>query len=227
MKKFIFCFFLFFTFFVFSSDIVLARIGVGVNTGKIQVKEKLQAGMIYELPPITVINTGDEPGDYETTVSYHQDQTELRPKKDWFIFSPQKFHLDPDKAQIVEVKINLPLTIEPGDYFAYLEAHPLKNVQKGATSLGVAAASKLYFTVTPANILYGIYYKITSFWNIYSPWPQRLVVLAGLVAAVFFFKRFFNIQINFKKTETKLNSEIKHFKKIKILEPDEIRKKDE
>jgi len=190
--------FLFAVFTLFSNT-AFAKIGVGVNTGKIQVDEKLKAGMIYKLPPITVINTGDEPAEYEASVAYHQDQPELRPEQNWFIFTPQKFHLEPGKGQLVEIKINLPLRIEPGNYFAYLEGHPLAQVQKGKATIGVAAASKLYFTVVPANIFYGIYYKITSFWKVYSPWPQRVTIALLIIASLLLFKKFFNIKINVKK----------------------------
>lgn len=193
----------FFIVFSFLPNAAFAKIGVGVNTGKIQVDEKLKSGMIYKLPPITVINTGDEPAEYETSVAYHQDQPELRPQQDWFIFSPQKFHLEPGKAQLVEIKINLPLRIEPGDYFAYLEGHPVATVQKGTTTLGVAAAAKLYFTVVPANIFYGIYYKIITFFKAYAPWPQRVLIAILIIGLLILFKKFFNIQLSLKKPASK------------------------
>lgn len=201
MKKLFICLTFLFAVFTLFSNTAFARIGVGVNTGKIQVDEKLKAGMIYKLPSITVINTGDEPAEYGTSVAYHQDQSELRPKQDWFIFTPQKFHLEPGKGQLVEIKINLPLTIEPGNYFAYLEGHPIATVKKGTTTLGVAAASKLYFTVVPANILYGIYYKISTFFSVYDPWPQRALISIILIAIILLFKKFFNFQVNLKKAE--------------------------
>lgn len=191
-------FFLFFTIYT-NTNSVFARIGVGVNTGKIQVDEKLKSGMIYKLPSITVINTGDEPAEYGTSVAYHQDQTELLPDKNWFIFTPSSFHLEPGKAQLVDIKINLPIKTEPGDYFAYLEGHPIATVKKGNTTLGVAAAAKLYFTVVPANIFYGIYYKITTFFNVYSPWPQRALIAIAVIAVLIFIKKNFNININMKK----------------------------
>jgi len=183
--------------------VFFAKIGVGVNTGKIQVDEKLKAGMIYKLPPITVINTGDEPAEYETSIAYHQDQPELRPKQDWFIFTPQKFHLEPGKGQLVEIKINLPLKIEQGDYFAYLEGHPIATVKKGTANIGVAAAAKLYFTVVPANIFYGIYYKIVTFFKVYAPWPQRALIAILIISLLVLFKKFFNVQVNLKKPDDK------------------------
>lgn len=189
--------------FALFSNIALAKIGVGVNTGKIQVDEKLKAGMIYKLPPITIINTGDEPSEYGTSIGYHQDQPELWPKQDWFIFTPRQFHLEPGKAQLVEIKINLPLKIEPGDYFAYLEGHPVATAKKGTTTIGVAAAAKLYFTVVPANIFYGIYYKIVTFFKVYAPWPQRVVIALLIVGLLVIFKKFFNIKVNLKKPDNK------------------------
>lgn len=196
MKK-----FLLIVIFLFSlfPNTVFARIGVGVGTGKIQVEDKLKPGIIYELPSLTVLNTGDEESDYEVNVSYHEKQPQLRPPQSWFIFSPSKFHLEPGKAQTVTIKLNLPVRTEPGDYFAYLEGHPFKKSQSGNTTIGIAAAAKLYFTVIPGNFLEGIYYKIISFWKVYSPWPQRLLILLAIGTAYLWVRKHFNIQIGLKK----------------------------
>lgn len=196
MKKFIFVLILLT---LILPSTVFAKIGVGVGTGKIQVEDKLKPGIIYELPSLTVLNTGDEPSDYEVNVSYHEKQPQLRPPQSWFIFSPQKFHLEPGKAQTVTIKLNLPVRTEPGEYFAYLEGHPFKKAVSGNTTIGVAAASKLYFTTIPGNLFEGIYYKIVSFWKVYSPWPQRALILIGIILILGLFKRFFNIQIGLKK----------------------------
>ncbi len=197
MMKF-FIAFLFSVFFLFPS-IVSASIGVGVGTGKIQVDEKLKPGIIYELPPLTVINTGDEASEYEVNISYHEAQPELKPQESWFILSPKTFQLEPGGTQVVDIKLNLPIRAEPGNYFAYLEGHPFKKSVSGNTVIGVAAAAKLYFTVVPANPLAGIFYKVISFWNVYAPWPQRVAIGLAVVLALAFFKKFFNIQVNVKK----------------------------
>lgn len=182
------------------------KIGVGVGTGKIQVDEQLKPGTIYQLPVVTVLNTGDTPSDYKVSVAYHQDQKEKRPEASWFIFSPSEFRLDPTGVKAVEIKLNLPVRTEPGDYFAYLEASPLEKAEKGKTSIGVAAAAKLYFTVVPANPLEGLYYKITSFWRVYSPWTERASIAILALIFLLVFKRFFNVQVNLKpakKEETR------------------------
>lgn len=184
--------------FVFSPS-TLAKIGVGVGTGKIQVEDELKGGMIYELPPLTVLNTGDEPSDYEVAVSYHQNQPELKPPQEWFSFHPDRFHLEPEGVQIVEIKLNLPVRTEPGDYLAYLEGHPVKKSEIGQTTIGVAAAAKLYFTVVPANFLQGIYYRLTTFWRIYAPWTNILAVLILALIGWFLFRRFFKIQFGLSR----------------------------
>lgn len=176
-----------------------ARIGVGVATGKIQVHDKLKPGLIYNLPPLTVINTGDVPSDYAVSLTYFEKQKQMKPSDSWFIFSPQTFHLDPGNVQVVNIKLNLPLAVTPGDYFGFLEAHPLQKDTEGKTTVGIAAAAKLYFTVVPANIFQALYYKIVSFWNIYAPWPQRTVMLLLVVGAFFLARKYLNIQIGVKK----------------------------
>jgi len=178
---------------------VLAKIGVGVGTGKIQVDEKLKPGIIYNLPSLAVINTGNEPSDYVVSISFQQDQPEIKPDQNWFVFTPSKFYLQPGEVKNVSIKLNLPLKVIPGDYFAYLEAQPVKRVENGKTSIGVAAAAKLYFTVVPANILQGIYYKVVSLFKVYAPWPQRAAALLGLIVVFIFVKKYLKINIGLKQ----------------------------
>lgn len=182
--------------------VVLARIGVGVGTGKIQVDQKLKAGLIYTLPPLTVLNTGDEPSEYEVGIQYHENQPEMRPPKEWFSFEPLNFHLEPGKSQVVQIKLTLPVKgVKPGDYFAFLQGFPTKKAQVGGTSVGVAAAAKLYFTVAPANIFVGIYYRIASLYKLYAPWSYVISAIIIVALLIVLFRRYFsfNIGINVKK----------------------------
>ena len=175
-----------------------ARVGVGVNLGKIELDESLKPGGIYNFPSLGVINTGDEAGDYEVAVTYHQDQPQLRADQKWFDFSPSQFHLEAGKSQSVEVTLNLPMKVKPGDYFCYLEAHPIIKAGPG-TTIGVAAATKTYFTVAPANIWQAIYYRISSFFTMNAPWSY--VVLAVVITAIILviFRKFFSFKINIRK----------------------------
>jgi len=208
MRKAFLFFFLIFIPFFFPVP-VSARLGVGVGTGKIVVSDILKPGIIYNLPEVAVLNTGDQPSEYGITVAYHQDQPELQPPKEWFTFTPSQFHLEPGKVQLVKIKLNLPIRTVPGEYFAYLEGFPVQPSDNGATIVGIAAASKLYFTVAPANLITGIYYRVLSFWKEYQPWTDRISRFVIIVLVVIVFSRFFKIEIKGFSKGKKENGELR------------------
>lgn len=184
-----------------------AAVGVGVGTGKIIVDEPLKPGLIYTLPTLSVLNTGDEAGDYGVSIEYHEGQEAradmgFKPAEGWFTFEPANFHLEPGTSQTVQIRLNLPVNgIRPGQYFAYLEGHPVQATVAGQTRVGIAAAAKLYFTVEPANFIAGVYYRVMSLFALYAPWSYvgLAIVAAGVLIALF--RRFFsfNLGISFKK----------------------------
>lgn len=193
MKKIII--FLLIAVFVFPS-MALARIGVGVGIGKIEIDKPLKPGGVFDLTSLVVLNTGDEPADYEITVAYHSEQLQIRPAQEWFSFSPSSFHLEPGQVQSVAVKLTLPVKAKPGDYFAYLQGQPIKKVATaGGATIGVAAATKLYFKIVPANIWQGIYYRFIFLYSRYHPWDT--IVLAMIFIALFlrFIVKRFKFQI--------------------------------
>ena len=182
--------------------ITSARIGVGVGTGKIQVDQPMKAGLIYTLPPLTIVNTGDEPSNYTVDVQYRETQPEMKPDKSWFTFEPVDFYLEPGQTQVVQMKLNLPITgAQPGDYFCFLQGAPVQTADVQGTSIGVAAAAKLYFTVAPGNVFVGLYFRSISLLKIYAPWSYVVVgvVLAALLLIIL--SRFvsLNLGISFKK----------------------------
>lgn len=189
---------LFLAFFIFLvlPLAVFARIGVGVGIGKMQVEKKLKPGMVLQLPSLPILNTGDEPSEYEATVEYHEGVPELWPPREWISFNPQKFYLEPGKVQQVEVTLSVSVKAQPGDYFCYLEGHPIKKKSgQGGASIGVAAAAKLYFTVVPANIFQGIYYRFISLYSRYHPWDTIILAIIFAAILILLFRKRFKIQI--------------------------------
>ncbi len=182
--------------FLLMPILVFARIGVGVGSGKIEVKEKLKPGQSYNLPLLPIINNGDEPSEYEATVEYHEGIPQLWPPREWIKFTPQKFYLEPGQVKNVVVELNLPVKAKPGDYFAYLEGHPVKKtVGTGGATIGVAAAAKLYFTVVPANIFSAWYYKLSALYRQYYPYDIITVGLLAALYVVYLVKKNFKFQI--------------------------------
>ncbi len=187
-----------FLLFMFPS-IALATIGVGVGTGKIVVTEKLHAGIVYKLPSLTVINTGDETAEYSADVAFMEKQPEMKPDKSWFSFEPLNFNLEPGQVQKVEITLTLPLKVVPGKYFAFLEGFPTKKASGGQTTIGIAAASKLYFEITPSNIFQGVYYRVLSLWKNNQPYSNFLGGSVVAVIVIILFRKFLRIEVGFKK----------------------------
>jgi len=185
--------------FLFSSySIVVAKVGVGMGAGEIRVDEPVKLGGIYELPSVRIFNTGDEVTTYGMGIAFHQDHHELRPAKEWFSFNPATFTIAPGESQEVSITMIVPLKGEPGDYFAFIESGPVPTNAPG-TSVGVAVATKFYFTLVPANIFQAIGFRISSFFETYSPWSWGGLGLIVLIVLVVIVRRFLSFNIAVKK----------------------------
>lgn len=202
-------FFIFLLGLLILSSLILpaqATLGVGIATGAIRIDEDLMSGMSYKLPSLTIMNTGDETATYGMNVAYHDDQKEHLLPSNWLTFTPSSFLIEPGGSQIVEVQLKIPLTdVIPGDYFCYLEGYPKTDVTSGETSVGIAAAAKLYLTIAPSNIFQAIYYKTLSIWEIFYPWSLVVLIAVTLIIIVTIFKKLFNFELNIKRKEKEEN----------------------
>lgn len=183
--------------FIIFPSVSLAGVGVGVGLGKIEITEKLSPGGIYKLNSIPVLNTGDEAGTYELAVTFMADQKEARPKEDWFIFEPKTFDLNPGESKSAAVTMTLPLNAKSGAYFAFLEAHP--TAKKEGVSIGVAAATKLYFTVAPKGVLGAFTARASSLLNQTAPGSFIVLGVLGFFALAIIFQKFFKVSFNIKR----------------------------
>ncbi len=180
-----------------SVSLTLAKVGVGVGLGKIQIDEELFPGGIYNLPSLPVLNTGDEDGQYEVEVTYLTEQEEMRPASEWFSFSPQSFPLTAGASQLVGVSLTLPVDMRPGDYFAFLEAHPVAEGE--GVTIGVAAATKLNFTVKPKGVLGAAVERLRSLIEANRPVAYALGGLAVLLVIYSLGQRYLDVNVGLKK----------------------------
>jgi len=65
--------------------------------------------------------------------------------------------------------------------------------------VGVAVASKLFFTVAPANIFQAISYRISSFFSTYAPWSWVGLGVLALIIMLVLVRRFFSFNIAVRK----------------------------
>jgi hypothetical protein len=131
-------------------------------------------------------------------VAYHQDHPEFRPAKEWFVFNPATFTLASGESQEVAVTMIVPISGEPGDYFAFIESGPVATNAPG-TSVGIAVATKLYFTLVPANMFQAVGFRISSFFQVYAPWSWIGLGVVALALIIFIFRRFFSFNIVMRK----------------------------
>jgi hypothetical protein len=173
---------------------VLAQVGVGIAPGIINIDEPLPPGSYSKLPAIQVVNTGTEAGQYEVVISSSASQKQLKPTEDFMSFNPRSFHLEPGASQTVVATLDIPARAKPGDYLAYIQAHPVSQAA-GGTSVGVAVATKVYFTVKPANIMVGIAYSIASFFTRNAPVSYIVPGIIVLGIIVYFLRRSIRFEI--------------------------------
>lgn len=176
---------------------VQAQPGVGIMPGVIRVDEPLLPGGYYNVPSLQVVNTGQEASDYEVELARMAQQEELQAPPEFISFSPKSFHLEPGASQVVSLSLDIPVKAKPGDYLAYIEAHPVAHA--GGTSIGIAVATKLFFTIKPANIVVGVFAAISSFFSIRAPISYIVLgaVLLGIV--VFFLRRRIRFEVKMER----------------------------
>ena len=174
-----------------------ARLGVGINVGKIVVDEPLLSGGIYPITKMAVINTGDEAGSYELDVSYIEGQKELSPPKEWFSFKPKEFRLKPKQAREVEIGLVIPVQARAGDYFALVEAHPV--VKKKAVTIGIAAAAKMSFSVNSSSLLWSIINRIVTWFTTNAPYSYIAAGVIAAAAVILLLRRFFRFSFRIER----------------------------
>lgn len=174
-----------------------ARLGVGINVGRIQVEEDLRPGGRYTLATITVLNTGDEAAEFGFGILYQEGQEEARPPEEWFFFDPPVFHLEPGESQAVEVRLRLPLSAQPDRYFALLAARPETTAQ--GVAIGVAAATKATFTVKPSGLLSALRYLVTGYLKSTAPWSYVTLAAAGLAGLWLLARRRYHLEFAIRK----------------------------
>lgn len=172
-----------------------ADIGVGVDLREISIDEILTAGNVYNLPAVGVINTGDRTTDYEVGITYMSEQEEMTPSADWFQFDPQRFSLEGGTSKKVSISLHIPEDASPGHYFALIEAHPLLE-GSGTTTIGIAAATKLRFSVSKDVPVLS---AIGNFLRDHAPYSYIGLGVVLAVIAVVLLRRFFKFGLHVER----------------------------
>ena len=184
-----------------AAAVPAGRLGVGIDRGSLSVDRLLRPGSVALLPAIGVLNTGDEPATYEMDVAPQEGQKALRPDPSWFSFSPASMFLAPGAGRRVGVTLTVPLRAHPGEYLVLVRVSPM--VSGGTVSVGIAAASKVSFTVGPASLWQAILVRIGDWLGAVWPWSLLvpLILLSVLVLTLLDRRYRFRVQVSRKKED--------------------------
>jgi hypothetical protein len=162
-----------------------ADTGVGVDLAEINIDEILTTGNVYNLPAVGVVNTGDRTADYEVEITYMSEQEEMAPSAGWFQFDPQRFSLEAGTSKKVSISLHI----------ALIEAHPVLE-SSGATTIGIAAATKLRFSVSRDIPVLS---AIRNFFRDHAPYSYIGVGLIVAVIVVLLLRRFFRFRLRVER----------------------------
>ena len=96
----------------------------------------------------------------------------------------------------IQIKLKIPLQgTEPGEYFTFLTAQPEKKTDQGSGSVGVAAATKLYFRIIPANLIQAIFYVLSDLFVKYKPWSIIIPLILLLITVWRILKKRIKIEV--------------------------------
>lgn len=180
--------------FCLGAGSVQAQVGLGIMPGIIRVDEALMPGGHYQLPSLQVVNTGQEGSQYELELARMSGLKELQPPEEFISFSPRSFYLEPGANQVISLSLDIPIKAKPGDYLAYIEAHPVAQGE-GGMSVGIAVATKLYFTVKPANVVAGVANAVVNFFSRTAPYSYTVLGIIVLGVVVFFLRRHLKFEV--------------------------------
>jgi hypothetical protein len=172
-----------------------ADTGVGVDLAEINIDEILTAGNVYNLPAVGVVNMGDRTADYEVGITYMSEQEEMAPSAGWFQFDPQRFSLEAGTSKKVSISLHIPQDASVGQYFALIEAHPVVD-GSGQTTIGIAAATKLRFSVSRDIPVLS---AIRNFLRDHAPYSYIGLGVIVAIVVVLLLRRFFRFRFGVER----------------------------
>jgi hypothetical protein len=159
-----------------------ASIGVGVQAGPVRLGSMAHPGGSYALPPVYVVNTGTQAESIAVRVERLSRGGGRTVPPSWVHVTGPAVRLARHQAARIPLQLVVPDGARPGEYLSDIVVTGSAAVSVGSANLGVAAATKLQFSVAPGPAS--------------GPWPSlpgwAVPAIAGfllLAAAIFAFRR--------------------------------------
>jgi hypothetical protein len=168
-------------------------IGVALDTGRVDVTQRLSKGGTYQLPVVGVRNPGSEAATYTMGTSFLEGQSGRRVPEGWFSFSPQRFTIAPGSTQPVRVTLDIPTRARPDTYAALLHAQVAPSGE--GAQIGAAAAAPVTFAVRPSTLPEAWLLRGRSLLADHAPWWYVLPSLALAALALRWLTRRFRFRL--------------------------------
>lgn len=124
-----------------------ASIGVGVQGAPVRLRTVARPGSSYALPPVYVVNTGTQ----DESISMRIQRLSHGPGRtvppSWIHFTGNGMQLPARKSARIPLELVVPASAAPGKYLSDVVVVGSAAIAVGKTNLGVAAATKLEFSV--------------------------------------------------------------------------------
>lgn len=140
-----------------------ASVGVGVQVSPVRLGSMAHRGERYALS-VDVVNTGTEAEAVSMRVERLSRGSGRAVPPSWIQFAGAAVQIAPGKAARVSLELVVPGRARPGGYLSDIVASGSAAGQAGPGNLGVAAATKLEFSVSSAPAQGGSSFPVWMWW---------------------------------------------------------------
>jgi hypothetical protein len=126
-----------------------ASVGVGVQAAPVRLGSVAHPGGSYALVPLYVVNTGTQPESISVRVERLSRGRGLAVPSSWIQVTASGVHLDPHQSERIPLMLVVPDGAKSGSYLSDIVVTGSAEISVGRANLGVAAATKLEFSVRP------------------------------------------------------------------------------
>ena len=128
-----------------------ASVGVGVQATPVRLGNVAHAGGSYALPPVYVIDTGTQPETISVRVARLSKGTGRAVPPSWVQAASSGVQLSPRQSARIPLELVVPGGAKPGRYLSDIVVAGSAVISAGRANLGVAAATRLEFSVAPGS----------------------------------------------------------------------------
>jgi len=129
-----------------------ASIGIGIQMGPVRLPDVAHPGGSYWLPDVLVVNTGTQDEAVAIDVQRVSPGQGLTVPPSWVRQGGGPVTLAHDQSARIPLRLVVPSSAKPGTYFSDVIAKGSTGLAAGSANLGVAAATKLEFTIAPGVV---------------------------------------------------------------------------